>query len=189
MTTAQQNASPGVYVSDDVGLEVTDGVSSRVQLGLLPIGVGNYGLRVVSADGTTVIIDGTSDVFKVVASGTLSAVIPATGAIVSASVSLPALGVLATIPANLTYLSNGTGTNQNRNLGYFDAGVHQAPSWAASASLGTNNTQFNAPTVLCSAYSVLNGSSNAQITIYGSISGSSGFTLSGRYYLFTETAL
>lgn len=75
MTTAAQNASAGVYVTDDIGLEVTDGTNSRVQLGLLPSGT--YGLRVVAADGTTVIIDGTSDMFKIAAKGTQSVTITA----------------------------------------------------------------------------------------------------------------
>jgi hypothetical protein len=75
MTTPQQNASPGVYVTDDVGLEITDGSVSRVQLGLLPTGgAGTYGLRVVTAAGAFVIIDGTSDIFKIGATGTVTIV-------------------------------------------------------------------------------------------------------------------
>ena len=70
MATPQQIASPGVYISNGVGLEVTDGSNSRVQLGLLP--TGSYGLRVVAPGGTTVIIDGTSDIFKIGATGTLT---------------------------------------------------------------------------------------------------------------------
>ena len=42
----------------------------RVILGAL--GGGDYGLKVVSSDGSTVIIDGTSNMFKIVASGTLT---------------------------------------------------------------------------------------------------------------------
>jgi len=44
MATPQQIASPGVYVTDDIGLEVVDGTASRVQLGLLSNG--SYGLQV-----------------------------------------------------------------------------------------------------------------------------------------------
>jgi len=45
-------------------------VGTRVQLGKLPSG--DYGLRVVGPDGTTVIIDGTSDMFRIAATGTLT---------------------------------------------------------------------------------------------------------------------
>ena len=44
MATAQQIASPGVWITDDVGVEIVDGLASRVMLGLLPDG--SYGLRV-----------------------------------------------------------------------------------------------------------------------------------------------
>ncbi|HEX8977907.1 MAG TPA: hypothetical protein VF781_15485 [Solirubrobacteraceae bacterium] len=74
MATSAQLASAGVYVTDDVGVEVTDGTNVRVQLGILPSGT--YGLRVISADGTSVIIDGTSDIWKVGATGTLSIASP-----------------------------------------------------------------------------------------------------------------
>jgi hypothetical protein len=46
MATAQQIASPGVWITDDVGVEIVDGLASRVMLGLLPDG--SYGLRVNS---------------------------------------------------------------------------------------------------------------------------------------------
>ena len=96
MATAQQIASAGAYATDDVGLEVTDGTSSRAQLGKLP--GGTYGLRVVSSDGSTVIIDGTSDMFKIAASGTLTAAFPAAGSAAQRTASLPGLGVFSTLP-------------------------------------------------------------------------------------------
>lgn len=52
------------------GIEVNDGAVDRVTLGAL--GGGDYGLKVVNA-GSTVIIDGTSNVFKIAATGNLSA--------------------------------------------------------------------------------------------------------------------
>jgi hypothetical protein len=56
-------------VVNSASLEITDAAGqSRVLLGA--IGGDDYGLKVVSSDGTTVIIDGTSDVFKVAATGT-----------------------------------------------------------------------------------------------------------------------
>jgi hypothetical protein len=46
VATQQQINSAGVWITDDVGLEITDGLASRVMLGLLPDGT--YGLRVNS---------------------------------------------------------------------------------------------------------------------------------------------
>ena len=54
---------------DDNGLAVSLSGIERVRVGAL--GGGDYGLKVVNA-GSTVIIDGTSNMFKIAASGTLS---------------------------------------------------------------------------------------------------------------------
>ncbi|GAC1673879.1 MAG: hypothetical protein NVS9B8_16510 [Candidatus Limnocylindrales bacterium] len=102
MTSVAQNASAGVYISDDVGLEVADGVQSRVQLGLLPVGINNYGLRVVAADGTTVIIDGSSDVFKIAASGTST--MPTAAANTDATSSIQVNTGFTYRPAMLVYM-------------------------------------------------------------------------------------
>src|ERR1035437_3720687 len=51
------------------GVEVADGTYTRATLGNLG---SSYGLRVISSNGSTVIIDGSSDIFKIAASGTLT---------------------------------------------------------------------------------------------------------------------
>lgn len=71
-------------------------MSVRVQLGNIPSG--DYGLRVVSADGSTVIIDGTSDMFRIAATGTLSVAMPAVDGSSSATVTVTALGSSYTTP-------------------------------------------------------------------------------------------
>lgn len=78
--TAGLIASPkigrGIKVADSLGVD-------RVTLGQISIPTeanptGDYGLKVVSSDGATTIIDGTSNMFKIAATGTLNW--PAAGA-------------------------------------------------------------------------------------------------------------
>jgi hypothetical protein len=76
----------GISVADSVGTE-------RVRLGQITAPsednpTGDYGLKVVSSDGATVVIDGTSNMFKIAASGTLAITPPAAGAATQASVTL-----------------------------------------------------------------------------------------------------
>src|SRR5438309_2562414 len=101
MATADQIASAGVYATDDVGLEVTDGTNVRAQLGLLPLPGNPYGLRVISSDGSTVIIDATSDVFKISASGTTSTTAAAHNSNAT-DVTLPGLGTFSATPAHMS---------------------------------------------------------------------------------------
>lgn len=69
VVSGQLGGASNVYVTSD-GVAVTDGIQVRAQLGRLPSG--DYGLRVVASDGATVIIDGVSNVFKILVSGTIT---------------------------------------------------------------------------------------------------------------------
>jgi hypothetical protein len=63
------NLSAAAGTQNAGAFEIVDGSGiTRVVLGAL--GGGDYGLRVTAADGSTVIIDGTSDMFRIVATGT-----------------------------------------------------------------------------------------------------------------------
>lgn len=93
VASAQVNIQPG-------NITVTDGTNVRVILGaiggLVYEGTGEfepdtYGLLVVSADGSTSIVDGTSNMFKIAADGTTSLTQGASGA-GSVTVTLSALG-------------------------------------------------------------------------------------------------
>lgn len=90
--------TPGPYSSAN-GFQVFDAAgNTRVIMGI--IGAGSYGLKVVAADGTTVIIDGTSDIFKIAATGTTSVTGAAVaGVTTTTSVTLNALGIVASTPA------------------------------------------------------------------------------------------
>jgi hypothetical protein len=80
-------------------------VGTRVQLGKLPSG--DYGL-LVTGPGGTVIIDGTSLMFKVSASGSTSLAFPGVGGSSVTTVSLPGLGTVSTVPACLMSLAPDT---------------------------------------------------------------------------------
>jgi hypothetical protein len=96
-------------------LEIRDGGDRlRVQLGAL--GGGDYGLKVTSSDGSTVIIDGTSNMFKILASGTVSVSQTNPGGTVS-DTTLTGLGAWTTIPICISGVSfSNTLTGNVRQL-------------------------------------------------------------------------
>jgi hypothetical protein len=188
VATAQQIASPGVYVTDDIGLEVTDGVNSRVQLGLLPTGgAGTYGLRVVSSDGTTVIVDGTSDMFRISASGSTSVTIGANSSGLT-TVSLTGLGTLSATPANLCYLSNANNNAASQSVGFFFVGAWNQGMWVADAFLGTTNSAGMVMTGgLARAYTYLDGSNICQVEVAGWTGSAATFYC--HYYILAQAAI
>jgi len=121
MANAPQIASAAVYVTPDVGIEVTDGSAVRVQLG--NITSGGWGLRVISSDGTTVIIDGTSDVWKIAAKGTDSFTIAGVATTTSPANNathvtvLTGLGNFSVQQAFLGYVAFGTSSTSAVTLG------------------------------------------------------------------------
>jgi hypothetical protein len=190
MATTQQIASAGAYITDDVGVEVTDGTSSRVQMGKLPSG--QYGLRVVSSDGTTVIIDGTSDVFKIVASGTDSFTIAGVATTTSPQnnqthvTSLPGLGTFAVQQAHLSFVSPGTGSAGEVAIGRYPliAGNH------FSSTVVTPYTAVNGAFTMALAYwSGYLTAGVQQIVFAGSNWLTTSQTFSGRYFIMSEAGL
>ena len=97
---------------DDSGLKVTDGSVERVRVGAL--GGGDYGLKVTNS-GSTVVIDGTSNMFKIVATGTVSI----TGCAAAADTSCDVTGTtdlatgLTTVPAHVGFLEWVTGESSS----------------------------------------------------------------------------
>lgn len=74
---------PPITIEDNLGIV-------RVTLGdISPAGDdSDFGLQVVSSDGSTVIVDGTSDIFTIIASGTLTTAASAVGAETNTSTTL-----------------------------------------------------------------------------------------------------
>lgn len=106
--------SDGVHVTDEAGTD-------RVQMGRLPSG--DYGLQVVNA-GATVIIDGSSNMFKILASGTLDATAANPGAsptgftTATDSVTLTGLGTFTETPGVIAFVGTDFATTNNRVLGF-----------------------------------------------------------------------
>lgn len=188
MANASQVASAGVYVTDDIGLEVTDGSNSRVQLGLLP--TGTYGLRVVTAGGTTVIIDGTSDMFKIAATGTTSVTAAAwtTGApqFGQTTVSLPGAGSFTATPAFLDFHSTTNDATSYKLAGVaLDAG---STVYAASASAGSPTTAELRLDYSVWGATILSGGTVSYVVSANNVLGSSE-TAYRRYYILLEAAM
>ena len=159
----------------------------RVQMGKLPSG--DYGLRVVSSDGTTVIIDGTSDMFRILASGTTSLTLAA-DATGSNDVNLSGLGSFSTTPAHLSFISTDSAAGSARDMG-ITFGLW-AKRWAASTSGGAVTSSFIALNAggtqpgVGKIYTLLSGSTCLLRTDGIAISGT---TFYGRYYILAQTAI
>ena len=189
MTTAAQNLNPGVYVTSDVGLEVTDGTRSRVQIGHL-VATGDYGIRVVSSDGTTVIIDGTSDMFKIAATGTQSLNVGASSGETAVSVTLTGLGTYTTCPAYLAVeTADTTSQTSNRHSGQFR---FNNGGFIASVSGGATTFQVVASSTVFNTGITLTGASsgNAVVTLWANNQSANAYANSGnRYWVLQEVAL
>ena len=180
----------------DRGVEVADGTNSRVQLGDISPGKNgsSYGLKVISSDGSTVVIDGTSDVFKIQASGSLSVSVPARAgnnfASANTSVTLSGLGTFTATPAHLSLLADtASGTGNPRYLATDNLLTGPGALWAANASGGTTTFAFIPFTWNSGMYTNLNGSSQVVVTLFGNhvfLSATSAF---GYYYVLAEAAM
>jgi len=168
------------------GVEVNDGSVDRVTLGAL--GGGDYGLKVVNS-GSTVIIDGTSNMFKILATGTHSVAL-GVGPNVSGgdAVTLTGLGTLSTTPAHLTFLATGNTTNANQHLGFLQTTFGQ--KWVAGSSGGSPNQSRQLADHVGDAHTALNGSGYVVHQVSGkNDSGVVSVTFYARYYILKEAAL
>ena len=164
-------AAPGVQVTNN-GIEITDGTNVRATLGLLTPGTSNYGLRVISSNGTTVIVDGSSDVFKIAATGTMTT--PNVGG-------TPAKGILTvTLTTNMSYLpatlffvlsSDATANTSelcpNQIISNAGAIVFEYEGWVGLPASGTTTTRLVAQT-------------------FATTAGGGGTAATYRYYLLQE---
>lgn len=175
----------------DRGLEVGDGTNSRVQLGDISAAKdkSSYGLKVVSSDGSTVIIDGTSDMFKISASGTLSKATNTGDNSVIAETTLAGLGALAAPPAHVSYLGlSNVGTNSGRGtLGTYIA--LNAIGWVAGSSGGSPTNPAVTPTIIGEMHTYLNGSSNVVLQLRATNANAGAQTVYCTYYVLQEADL
>jgi hypothetical protein len=168
--------TPGEVTIDTSGLAITNGA-----------------LTVTNA-GAVVIIDGTSDMFKIAASGSLSSTCAAlSGANYSTSVAtatLSGLGALSATPMHLSSIADNNGNTGTRSVGH-DL-LYNVPSaaWTGVTSGGATSGQAILPTSIAGNMSThLNGSSICVVQLDVNNAYTSSETLYGYYYILVESAL
>jgi hypothetical protein len=173
----------GITVADQAGV-------TRVQLGQIGSSFGqNYGLKVVSSDGSTVIIDGTSDMFRIAATGTVGLNLPANTPDTPTDTTLPGLGTFSTPPALMSAnTSDTTSLLANRFMGQ-----NRLPSlgFVAGTSGGAVNIQANvSPGQAQNASIRLNGSNQVVVTYWAINAGPTGLPNTGmRYWVLAQVAI
>lgn len=172
------------------GLKVTTGGNDRVIAG--DIGGGVYGLKVVATDGTTTIIDGTSNVFKIQASGSMSLTLPArtTTAVVNAQteVTLTALGTQSTIPAHLSFVGPSLNTTDKRWIG--GNNMHSINAHVSNEADGSTGHNFLALFAQGMMATYLNGSNQVVVRLGGENANDfTAYTREGIYHILKEAAL
>lgn len=145
-------------------------MTTRVQLGKLPSG--DYGLRVVASDGATVIIDGTSNMFKIIASGGLGITgCNGTGTVCTSQASVSIATGLSVEPAHHMHVEQG-------GLAY------NIPFNNATTGGGATNS------LLITGYTDQSGTlTTVGISLASANQNTSGTTYVCRYYLFQEVAI
>jgi hypothetical protein len=156
------------------GIRVEDGNEvERVALGKL--GSGSYGLRVNNPSGT-VIIDGTSDMFRISASGTLSKAVVNGDNSVVANVALPGLGALSAPLAHVSHIWLNNIVSDDRRPGMFIA-INGVAGGALTPPMGAYLASY------------LDGSDHANVRLVVTDANSGPLTVKGRYYLLEQVAI
>jgi hypothetical protein len=186
----QLGGGSNAYV-DGQGIHVTDGTNVRVSVGDISAGGdgSSFGLKVVSQDGVTVIIDGTSLMFKVASSGTQSAG-GAGGAEHVSDTTLTGLGTMSITPAHQSYVSDTSG-NTGYKAGPTDLyGWDNAPVYVATSSGGSPTSKAMGILSVMRSNTFLNGSSYPVIELVFDAYGEGGsYTVYQKFYVLHEAAM
>lgn len=167
----------GIHVGDTAG-------NDRVHLGQLPSG--DYGLEVTNPGGT-VIIDGTSNMFKIQATGTFSHTVADNTDLATTTVTLSGLGALPTTPAHLGYIAGANTVGAKQANAYAQ---NDASDFVANTSGGATNQARVMATIVMRLATYLNGSNEAVVESRMSTAGvGASTTWFARYYVLKEAAL
>lgn len=167
----------------------TDG-DAEVTIDADGITIVNGAITVSSDDGSTVIIDGTSEMFRVATSGSTDTGSVADGSSASTSVTHTGL-VLTSTPALISFIGASIDGKSARSSGHFignNTGAMQR-RYAAIASGGAVTTAFAAPVEYAFMTCTLNGSDEPFVTIYGINNSGSARTYYGKYYVMDLVAI
>jgi hypothetical protein len=163
--------------------------AGAIVTGKIAANVAATGMLIVSAaDGTTVIIDGTSRMYRILASGSIDATLPASDPHHQEIVTLSGLGTWDTIPAHLSFIGTSLSPGETRALGTAYTYV-TSPLHAAVSSGGSPTDPFLAIGSLCQIATFLNGSDQVVVGIGGNNMRTSSFHYYGRYNVLDEAAL
>lgn len=116
-----------------------DIVADSITTGKIAAGVTVTGMIVIRTGDSTVIIDGTSNMFKISATGTLSGTAPTDIDTIVGTASLTGLGSVSVTPAHLVYISTGNLATDDRFMGVSTIRVNR---WAAGSSGGPVTDPF-----------------------------------------------
>lgn len=144
------------------------------------------GAIVVENPAGTVVIDGTSNMFKIAATGTQSVPV-AVDSTASNGTTVAALGALPTTPAHLSFIANGNSTAAAQHLGVFFTNV--AAKWVAPTNGGPTNQDVVIPDQLAEAHTLLVAGSQVQAVIAGWNRSGASVTYYHRFYILKEAAL
>lgn len=148
----------------------------------------NGKLVVASDSGGTVIIDGTSMMFKAAVIGTMSHTVADNGYTSTASAALTGLGTLSAAPAHLCFLSPGSAGTDSK---FGSTAVSGNPDHWAGGSYGATATykRFLGLTQLAEMFTYLDGSNYARVALVaGNVTGGS-MTWYAKYYILKEAAM
>lgn len=163
---------PAQVVIDQIGITVTNGA-----------------IKVTNA-GSTVIIDGTSDIFKISATGTLTNTGPA-DAVTFATVTLSALGTPTTTPAHICYIAPTSApvTTTSMSVNPSLQATVMDSSWVAATSGGSPTVRAGAITVYAQVVTYLDVSGQVVVRLEVSNYYTSAQPRWCRYYVLQEAAL
>lgn len=151
------------------------------------------GALTVENTGGTVIIDGSSNMFKIQASGSTSLTVPASvgGAFREdlTTVTLTGLGAHSTIPAFLAYISSSLSATDYRLIGATGTWLVANAGWVANSSGGAVNRATVATMTDVIVGCSLDGSSFPKITLASYSVYSISVTFYAYYHVLKEAAL
>lgn len=145
----------------------------------------NGALTVASDTGSTVIIDGTSNMFKIQASGTIS-VTASASALNTNTVTLTGLGTVTIAPSHLCHISGASASTSPKYGSTYLANISEG--FAAATSGGSVNQRTNIVDVIGFMSTVITSSQVVVEIVLFNESGSS-VTIYGKYYVLKEAAV
>lgn len=140
----------------------------------------------VIGSGGTVVIDGNSDMFRILAAGSRTHDTSEGDDQVQQNTTLTALGTFTSTPSHLSYVTPTAGNSGTRNLGWY---FGMATDFCATTSGGSPTAERVVATIGFKTHTVLNGSDQVQIGSGVSNTAAGNVTMQHRYYILEQVAI